>query len=129
MDIRLSKNNEGVFLLELSGNLNLCSSDQLKNYLMKKIQNGVDSLIISLEKVTAINSAGIGALVNIFSTLKKLNCSMVMIVSGGPVMEALEVTRLCNYFTIAGSLKEAVALASAAMETKPVQTEMPHLNQ
>ena len=69
--------------------------------------------IINLNKITRISSSGIGALIYVCSTFKKLNCPCVIIASEGPVMQALEVTRLKSYFTIAPSLKEALSLAAA----------------
>jgi len=109
MDIKLSKNSEGVYLLELMGNLDLLSSNHLKTYVMKKVETGLDCLIVSLKEVAYINSAGIGALINIFSTLKKLNCNLVMLVPEGPVLEALKMSRLVGYFPIVRSLKDALS--------------------
>ena len=114
MEIKLSKNSEGIHILELSGNLDLLSSDQLKDYVMKMLKTRIECFIISVKNIESINSAGIGALIFISSTLRKLNCTLVMHVPEGPVLEALEVSKLKNYFQIVQSLKEAVELASSA---------------
>ena len=108
MEIKIRKNDDDLHLLELSGALDLSSSEQLKQLVMKMIENKVERFIISLKDVDRINSSGIGALIYISSTLKKLNSTLIMIVPEGPVMNALEVTRLKSYFTIAPSLKEAL---------------------
>ena len=113
MEIKLRRNGNNVFLMELSGVLDLYSSDQLKDLTMKLIGSRIERLIINLKKVNSINSAGIGALIFISSTLKKLNCPLVIIAPNGPVMHALEVTRLKNYFNFAPSLKEALPPAAA----------------
>jgi len=115
MEIKVSKNNDNVFLIELTGNMDLYCSNQLKDLVMKAIKHKVESFIISLEGVTNVNSAGIGALITIFSTLKKLNCPLVIVALRGPIMEALELTRLKGYFKIAGSLKEALSLAGTGL--------------
>ena len=112
MDIKLSKNSEGVYLLELAGKLDLFNSDRFKNYVMKIIKSGIDCLIISLKNVSIINSAGIGALINVFSTLKKLNFTLIMLVPEGPVLNALEVSRLRSYFAIVHTLKDALNIVS-----------------
>ena len=111
MEIKLSKNSEGIYLLELAGNLDLTGSNQLKEFVMKMIKIRVDSFIINLRSVAGINSAGVGALIYIYSTLRKLNCSLIMLVPRGPVLEALEVSRIRNYFTIVHTLKEALDLS------------------
>ena len=114
MAIKVLKNNEDIYLVELSGALDLYSSNQLKDLVMKMIKKKAEHFIISLNEVDSVNSAGIGALIFISSTLKKLQNSLVIIVPEGPVMNALEVTRLKSYFSIASSMKEAISLISAA---------------
>ena len=118
MDIKLGKNSEGMYLLELAGNLDLISSDQLKDYVMKMIKTRIESFIISLKNIESINSAGIGALIFISSTLRKLNSTVIMLIPEGPVLEALEVSRLRNYFTIVHTLKDALEITSTASGKK-----------
>jgi anti-sigma B factor antagonist len=113
MEVKISKNNNDIYLVELSGTLDLYSSHQLKNLFLKMIEKKAERFIISLKDIDSINSSGIGALIFIFSTLKKLNSPMVMLATDGPVLDALEITRLKNYFTIVKTLKEAVALVNA----------------
>ena len=112
MKIKVHKNNENVYLVELLGAMDLYSSNQLKDLVMKMIKNKAERFIINLNDVSSVNSSGIGALIYISSTLKKLNCPLIIIVQEGPVMQALEVTRLKSYFTIVPSLKEAVSMAA-----------------
>ena len=112
MEIRISKNAADMYLVALDGSLDLYSSNQIKEAVMKLVAQKVNCIIINLQKVTGIASAGIGALIFISSTLKKMGCPLVIIVTEGPVMQALEVTRLKNFFTIASSLKEALSLAA-----------------
>jgi len=112
MEIKLSRNNDDMYLLELSGSLDLYSANQLKDLVMKIISKKAERFIIDLSKVDNVNSSGIGALIFVSSTLKKLQCPLVIIVSEGPVLTALEVTRLKNYFSIAPSLKEALSMAA-----------------
>ena len=115
METKIRKNDEGVYLVELYGALDLYSSTQLKNLILKMIEKKAESFIISLKEVRRVNSAGIGALIFISSTLKKLSFPLVMIIPEGPVMNALEVSRLKGYFTIASSLKEAIPLSTAGI--------------
>jgi len=112
MEIKISKNADDIYLLDLSGPLDLYSSNQLKNLVLKMFEKRIDCIIVDLKDVTSIISAGIGAMIYIASTLKKLNCPLVFIVPEGPVMQALEVTRIRNFFIIASTLKEAMALTA-----------------
>jgi len=110
MDIRIRKNSGGIHLMELSGALDLYSSNQLKEILIKMIENKVERFIISLSDIKTINSEGVGALIYASSTLKKFNYPLVIIAPEGPAMKALEATRVKNFFSIAPALKEAIAL-------------------
>jgi len=110
MEIKISKNSDNIYLVELSGAFDLYTSNQLKDLAIKIIKTKVERIIINLNDVNSINSAGIGALVYVFSTLKKLNCPLVIVAPEGPVMDALEVTRLKSYFTIVPSLQEALSV-------------------
>jgi len=112
MDIKLSKNSEGIYLLELAGNMDLLGSIQLKDYVMQMIKTRIERFIISVKDIESINSAGIGALIFVSSTLRKLNCTLIMHVPEGPVLEALEVSRLKNYFHIVSTLKDALEASS-----------------
>jgi len=120
MEIKVSKNNDNIYLMELSGAMDLYSSHQLKDFVMKALKNKVERFVLNLDGITNINSAGIGALINVFSTLKKLNCPLVIIAPEGPVMQALEATRLKGYFTIARSLKEAISMAETSSDKDAV---------
>ena len=110
MEIKIKKNNDNIYLLKLSGSMDLLGSNQLKDLVLKMIENKAEHFVIDLSDVTGVNSDGIGALVYVSSTLKKLNCQLIMIVPEGPVLHALASIRLKHFFIIAPDLKEAIAL-------------------
>ena len=114
MELKINQNNDHTYVLELSGAMNLNSSSQIKDTVMNAIQNRVELIVMNLHQVTSVNSAGIGALIAVSSTLKKLNCPLVIIAPEGPVMQALELTRLKGYFTFARSLEDALSLSDLA---------------
>jgi anti-anti-sigma factor len=110
VDIKIKKNNDDVYLVELSGALDLRGSNQLKDLVLQMIKNKVERFIISLADVDTVSSEGIGALIYASSTLRKLKYPLAIIVPSGPVMQALESARLKSYFAIASNLKEASLL-------------------
>jgi len=118
MEIKVQKDGNDVFLLELSGALDLLSSNQLKEHFIKLIESKIDYLIINLIEVDNINSPGIGALIYISSTLRKLKCPLIIVAPDGPVLDVLELTRLKNYFTIAPTVEAAVSLTACARKIK-----------
>jgi len=112
MKIRLLKNKNDIYLVELSGVLDLYSSQELKDLVLKMIETRIECIIINLKNVAILGSAGLGALIYISSTLKKVNCPLIVIAPKGPVLNILEVTRLKGFFTVVSSLKEATSLVS-----------------
>jgi len=109
MEIKVQKNDDDIFLMELSGSLDLYSSNQLKDTFMKLVESRIERIIISLKDVDTINSSGIGALIFISSTTRKLDCPLILIIPDGPILHVLEAARLKHYFKIVPSMKEAIA--------------------
>jgi anti-sigma B factor antagonist len=110
MEIRILKNQDEVYLIELRGNLDLYYSNQLKETVISLIKKKSDKFIIDMQKVETINSSGIGALVYISSTVKKMNARLVIAKINDSVKKAMELSKLSGYFKIAGSLREALDL-------------------
>jgi anti-sigma B factor antagonist len=110
MEIRTLKNQDDVYLLELRGNLDLYYSNRLKKCMLGMINKNIEKFIIDMEKVEAVNSSGIGALIYISSTVKKMHARLVIARINEPVKKAMELSKLSGYFNIAGSLREALEL-------------------
>ena len=109
MKVKIRRNSDNVFFMELSGSLDLYNSNQLKELVVKTIENSITCLILSLKDVAFINSTGVGALIYASSTLRKLNCPLIIVAPEGPVLSVLELTNIKTYFTVVPSLKEALA--------------------
>ena len=110
MEIRVLKNDDEIYILELQGNLDLYSSNQIKDLVMKLIEKKFEGMIIDLGKVDAINSAGIGALIYISSTLKKLNYTLAITNISSVVQKTMEATKLTGHMPITQTLREALDL-------------------
>ena len=118
MEMKVQKDSNDVFLLEISGPLDLLSSNQLKEQFIKLIESKIEYLIIDLIGVSNINSPGIGALIYISSTLRKLKCPLIIVAPEGPVLSVLELTRLKNYFTVVPTVEAAMSLTACARKIK-----------
>ena len=108
MDMRIYKNDDEIYILELQGKMDLYNSGRIRETVMKIIEKKTEGLILDLKGVDAIRSAGIGVLINISSTLKKLNYSLVITNASSVVQKAMEVTKLKGYLPITPTLKEAI---------------------
>ena len=96
-----------VFLLDLSGDLDLYGSIQLKETVMKLIERKVERLIISLKDISVINSSGIGAMLYIYSTFVKMNLDLSITDVPEKVKQQIDITKTSKYLPITGTVKEA----------------------
>ncbi len=75
---------------------------------MKMLEKKVKRFIINLGEVDYIDSSGIGALIHICSTIKKLNYRLAIANIHGSVKKVIELTKLTGYFPISPSLEDAI---------------------
>jgi anti-sigma B factor antagonist len=109
MELKIRKNNE-VYIIDIVGEMDLYNSYKLKELLMKMIEKKIERFIVNMEDVEYIDSSGIGALIYITSTIKKLNLKLVVANIHGSVKKVIELTKLSSFFPTAASLDDAVAL-------------------
>ncbi len=107
MELKVRKNKE-VYIVDVSGEMDLYNSYKLKELVMKMIERQIKCMIINLEEVDYIDSSGIGALIYICSTIKKMKIKMYITNIHGSVKKVIELTKLMGYFPITNSLEEAL---------------------
>jgi anti-sigma B factor antagonist len=112
MELRIRKNQE-IYIIDIQGELDLYNSYKLKELLMKMLEKKIERFIINLDEVEYIDSSGIGALIYIFSTLKKLNHKLAMTNIHGSVKKVIELTKLMGFFPITETLDEAIKKVGA----------------
>ena len=88
--------------------MDLYNSYKLKELVMKMLEKNVKKFIINLEQVDYIDSSGIGALIFICSTIKKMNLKLSISNVHGSVKKVIELTKLMGYFPISNSVEEAI---------------------
>ena len=107
MELKVRKNKE-VYIIDVSGEMDLYNSYKLKELVMKMIERQIKCMIINLEDVDYIDSSGIGALIYICSTVKKMHLRLFITNIHGSVKKVIELTKLIGYFPITNSLEEAL---------------------
>ncbi|MDR2245773.1 MAG: STAS domain-containing protein [Treponema sp.] len=107
MELRIRKNQE-VYIIDIQGELDLYNSYKLKELLMKMLEKKIERFVINLDEVEYIDSSGIGALIYISSTLKKLNHKLAITNIHGSVKKVIELTKLMSFFPITETLDEAI---------------------
>ena len=107
MELKIRKNGE-VYIIDVNGEMDLYNSYKLKELVMKMLEKNVKIFIINLEHVDYIDSSGIGALIFICSTIKKMNLKLSICNIHGSVKKVVELTKLTGYFPISSSVEEAI---------------------
>jgi anti-sigma B factor antagonist len=107
MELKIRKNRE-IYIIDIQGELDLYNAYKLKELLMKMLEKKIERFIINMEDVEYIDSSGIGALIFISSTLKKMNLRLAIANIHGSVKKVIELTKLMGYFPIAATLDEAI---------------------
>jgi len=99
MDITKRAKGE-VVVLDISGEIDLYNAPEIKDIINKLIEEQKFNVIINLEKVSYIDSSGIGALISSLSNLKKYQGGLKIINVYASVRKVFELTKLTSFFEI-----------------------------
>lgn len=98
-----------VVILDIQGEIDLYNAPEIKDTIQKLIEEQKYNIIINLEKVSYIDSSGIGALISSLSNLKKYQGGLKIINVYASVKKVFELTKLTSFFEIYDSEDEALA--------------------
>jgi anti-anti-sigma factor len=99
---------DGIHIIEGKGELDMTGAVQIKDLFMKLVHAQADRFIISLQEVSHIDSSGVGSLIFIASTVRKLELQFVLTEVSEKVMWIIEKVRLKNYFPFTEDMEEAL---------------------
>jgi anti-sigma B factor antagonist len=112
MDIKI-RTNQRIYIIDIEGEMNLYNSNQLKELVMKMIEKKVERFIINVENIETMDSSGLGALIFISSTLKKMNLSLAIANVQRPVRQIFDKVRISGYFPLYDNIEAAIRDISA----------------
>ena len=107
MELKIRKNGD-TYIIDVQGEMDLYNSYKLKELVMKMLEKKVERFIVNLQWVDYIDSSGIGALIYICSTIKKMNLKLLITNIHGSVKKVIELTKLMGYFPISATIEEAL---------------------
>jgi len=100
---------DAITILDIQGEIDLYKAPEIKDIIQKLIEAQKYNVIINLEKVSYIDSSGIGALISSLSNLKKYQGGLKIINVYASVKKVFELTKLTSFFEIYESEGEALA--------------------
>jgi anti-sigma B factor antagonist len=107
MEIKI-RTNQLIYIIDVAGGMDLYNSNRLKDLVMKMIEKKVERFIINVDHIKSIDSSGVGALIFISSTLKKMNFRFAIANVRDPVKQVMEKIKVSNYFPLYEDIEGAV---------------------
>ncbi|NLC58542.1 MAG: STAS domain-containing protein [Armatimonadetes bacterium] len=102
VDLQINVNREagGVPVIKLEGEVDIYTCPQLKDTIIHLIDEGEYHIIIDMEKVPYIDSAGLGVLVGARRRVGEHDGSISIVNPNPSVYKVLEITRLTKIFDV-----------------------------
>lgn len=99
---------EGVSILDLSGRIVLGEGDiQIKERIRDLLADGQRKILLNLADVSYIDSAGLGALISCYTTVKREGGKLKLVNLTRRVQDLLAITKLITVFDTYDTEKEA----------------------
>lgn len=95
-------------IIDIEGEVDVYTSMDLKKALNKLIDEGQLQLIINLDKVSYMDSSGLGTLVAVLKKIKKENGALKIINLSPSIKKIFELTRLTKFFEIFENEENAI---------------------
>ena len=104
-----------VTILDLKGKMTLGEGDELlKDKINSLIHQGKKKLLLNLEGVPYIDSAGLGEIVRTYTTVSRQGGSLKLVNLTKRITDLLSITKLLTVFETFDAEKEAVASFQSA---------------
>lgn len=112
MNITLEKINGSSLLQINEERIDAHNSQQLKDTILRQLEQGNLQLIVQLQKVRFIDSSGLGALLSGHKNASLKSGALKLVQLQPQVLSMFELTRLNRVFEIYANTDEALATAS-----------------
>jgi anti-sigma B factor antagonist len=102
-------NIHGVILIRLSGAIYFGEESTSLRSLVKGLLNDSRQMVLDLAEVTHIDSGGLGTLVSLYASARKVGGEIKLARLGEHARELLQITRLMTLFEIFDTVEDAIA--------------------
>jgi anti-sigma B factor antagonist len=108
MEINRRESGE-IIIFDINGEIDLYNAPEIKEKIKEEMNKSKANIIINLDKVSYIDSSGIGVLISSLSNLKKIGGALKLINVYASVRKVFELTKLTSFFDIYDSEADALA--------------------
>lgn len=103
-----AKTNKDVTIVDIEGELNITSSMEFKKEINQIIDKGCKKIAINFDKISYMDSSGLGICVTIQKRLKQEGGKMRFFKMAKPILKIFEMTSLDKFFVFSESEEAAV---------------------
>ena len=104
------KSATGVTIIEAKGKITIGEGDVHMRRTIKELLDGGDKkMILSLEGVKYMDSAGVGELVSTYTSVKNAGGELYLVGVTGKILSLLEITQLLRVFEVYTTTSDALA--------------------
>jgi anti-sigma B factor antagonist len=107
-DIATERLDGGVFVIALSGEVDLYTAPEFKQQLIDAVAGGARHVVVDLSETTFIDSTTLGVLVGGARRLREKEGDISLVCSDRNIIKIFEITGLNQVFSIAPSRAEAL---------------------
>ena len=103
-----SKKVGDITVLTINGDIDASIVNQLRSLLNKSIDIGDKKIIIDFDKVSYIDSGGVGLLISIKAKIESVKGLLILVNVKDNNRKVFELTNLLNFFIILDSIEDAI---------------------
>jgi anti-sigma B factor antagonist len=113
-DINTENLGEGLYVISLSGEVDLYTAPEFKQELLDAIANGAKEVVVDFSRTTFIDSTTLGVLVGGVKRLRTNDGQLSLVCSDRNITKIFEITGLDRVFTIYPTRDEAVSTITSS---------------
>jgi anti-sigma B factor antagonist len=114
VDLSVSSTEQGsVTIVHVAGEIDVYTAPLLREVLDKQVAAGRIALVVDLEKVTFMDSTGLGVLVGRLKLVRGQNGSLRIVSNQDRILKVFKITGLDKVFHIYPTVEEATASSNA----------------
>jgi len=97
-----------ITIIDIVGEVNIYNATNIKELVLKKVENGENKIIINLERVNYIDSSGIGTLISCNSILSQKKGALIIENVNESIKKIFKLTQLDSILNIASNEEDAI---------------------
>jgi len=110
VDLKLGHHaRDGIEVIEVQGEIDMYTAPRLRELLIDLVSRGSYQLVVNLDKVRFLDSAGLGVLVGGLNRVRAHDGSLDLVCTRERILKIFRITGLTKVFGIHDSVDQAIA--------------------